>query len=201
MITTIWFEPLTVKCYPLNMQEPKSVTDLLLYRLLRLSNTLGLYSGRRYREQFDVTLPEWRVISIIALHDVTTARDISRVLVMDKGWVGLSVEKLRRRDYLVSTSDERDTRKILLRLTEEGKKAHDAIMSIARSRQRRLLAALPRGTADALIASSIGFRLRPIKCWKSLMLRTFKRLRPRSSAGECAGSTHPPGAQGVTTSS
>ncbi|MGA9865296.1 MAG: MarR family winged helix-turn-helix transcriptional regulator [Acetobacteraceae bacterium] len=153
MITTIWFEPTTVKCYLLNMREPKSVADLVSYRLLRLSNTLGLYSGRRYRQQFDVTLPEWRVLSIIALHDTTTARDISRILAMDKGWVGLSVEKLRRRGFLVSSSDERDTRKNLLSLTEEGRKAHDTIMAIARWRQRRLLAALPRGTTDTLIAS------------------------------------------------
>ena len=60
------------------MREPKSVTDLLSSRLLRLSNTLGLYSSRRYRSQFGVTLPEWRVLSIIALQRTTSARDITK---------------------------------------------------------------------------------------------------------------------------
>ena len=72
------------------MREPKSVTDLLSSRLLRLSNTLGLYSSRRYRSQFGVTLPEWRVLSIIALQRTTSARDISLTLATDKAWVGLT---------------------------------------------------------------------------------------------------------------
>src|ERR1700759_3947548 len=103
------------------MREPKSVTDLLTTRFLRLSNTLALYSGRRYREQFGVTLPEWRVMSIIAARDVTTARDISRALATDKAWVGLSVKRLSRRGFLRRAADKQDTRRILLSLTRQGK--------------------------------------------------------------------------------
>jgi DNA-binding MarR family transcriptional regulator len=135
------------------MREPKSVTDLLTTRFLRLSNTLALYSGRRYREQFGVTLPEWRVMSIIASRDVTTARDVSRALATDKAWVGLSIKKLSRRGFLRRAADKQDTRRILLSLTRQGKEMHDAIMTLARRRQRRLLASLPDGAADILIRS------------------------------------------------
>lgn len=134
------------------MREPRSVTDLLTYRLLRLSNTLGLYSNRRYRKQFDVTLPEWRVLSIIALHGTTTARDISRSLATDKAWVGLSVEKLERHGLVERSADTLDLRRTLVSLTKQGKDVHDAIMANARRRQRRLLAALPPGTAETLVA-------------------------------------------------
>jgi DNA-binding MarR family transcriptional regulator len=134
------------------MREPKSVADLLTFRLLRLSNTLGLYSNRRYRRQFGVRLPEWRVMSIIAFRDVMTARDISRALATDKAWIGLSVDSLARRGYVKRTSDKQDKRRTLLSLTEQGRKVHDAILANARRRQKRLLAALPEGTADTLIA-------------------------------------------------
>lgn len=133
------------------MRKPKSVTDLLSYRLLRLSNTLALYSSRRYRDEFGVTLPEWRVMSIIALRGTTTAREISRILATDKGWVGLSVEKLRRRGFVKRASDQRDARRTLLSLTEQGTEIHDSIISAARRRQQRLLASLPEGAADTLI--------------------------------------------------
>jgi DNA-binding MarR family transcriptional regulator len=133
------------------MREPKSVTDLLTYRLLRLSNTLGLYSNRRYRKQFNVTLPEWRVLSIVALHGTTTARDISRALATDKAWVGLSVDKLERHGLVQRTSDKLDMRRTLVSLTKQGKDVHDAIMANARRRQRRLLGALPAGTAETLV--------------------------------------------------
>lgn len=135
------------------MREPKSVADLLAYRLLRLSNTFGLYSNRRYRQEFGVTLPEWRVMSIIASCEPTTARDISRVLATDKGWVSLTVEKLRRRGFVIRSSDKQDARRALLNLTKQGRDLHDAILSVARRRQRRLAAALPDGVIDTLTAT------------------------------------------------
>ena len=135
------------------MREPKSVTDLLTYRLLRLSNTLGLYSSRRYRRQFAVTLPEWRVLSIVALLETTSARDISRELATDKAWVGLTVQKLARRGFLRRASDDDDGRRTLVSLTRQGKAVHDAIMANARRRQKRLLGALPEQDGETLIAS------------------------------------------------
>ena len=112
------------------MREPKSVTDLLTYRLLRLSNTLGLYSNRRYRNELDVTLPEWRVLSIIALLETTSARDISRALATDKAWVGLTVQKLERRGFVRRVSDSEDGRRTLVSLTRQGREVHDIIMAM-----------------------------------------------------------------------
>jgi DNA-binding MarR family transcriptional regulator len=135
------------------MQKPRSIIDLLSSRVLRLSNTLALYATRHYRDQFGVTLPEWRVMSIIASYEPTTARDISRVLATDKGWVGLSVERLRRRGFVLCSPDKKDARRTLLSLSERGRAKHDAILSAALQRQRRLMAALADGAADILIAS------------------------------------------------
>jgi DNA-binding MarR family transcriptional regulator len=135
------------------MREPKSVTDLLSSRLLRLSNTLGLYSSRRYRSQFGVTLPEWRVLSIIALQKTTSARDISLTLATDKAWVGLTVQKLERRGFVRRVSDKRDARRTLVSLTKQGQQVHDAIMLNARRRQKRLLSKLTDDDAQRLIAS------------------------------------------------
>jgi DNA-binding MarR family transcriptional regulator len=124
------------------MREPKSVTDLLTYRLLRLSNTLGLYSNRRYRAEFDVTLPEWRVMSIIALLETTSAQEISRSVSTDKAWVGLTLQKLEKRGFVRRVSDKQDGRRTLVSFTRQGKEVHDAILANAKRRQRRLLGAL-----------------------------------------------------------
>lgn len=135
------------------MREAKSVADLLSYQLLRLSNTLALYSSRRYREQFGVTLPEWRVLSIIAARGTTTAREISRILATDKGWVSLSVESLRRRRLVETSSDAQDSRKIPLSLSQRGRTLHRAIVTIARQRQRRLLTTMSKHAAAMLVAT------------------------------------------------
>ncbi len=91
-------------------------------------------------------------MSIVATRDGITARDISRTLATDKAWVGLSVKSLARRGYLTRVPDKRDSRRVLLDLTPQGKELHDAILAIARKRQRRLLAALPGGAAEALVS-------------------------------------------------
>lgn len=134
------------------MHEPKSVIDLLTYRVLRLSNTFGLYAGRRYRDEFGVTMPEWRVMSIIAMCETTSAREISRILATDKAWVGLTVEALRKRGLVRTTADSKDRRRTLVTLSKQGAEIHDAILAIARRRQKRLLATLPPGAADTLVA-------------------------------------------------
>lgn len=133
------------------MREPKSVADLLTYRLLRLSNTFGLYSNRRYRQQLDITLPEWRVLSIIALQGTTSARDISRTLATDKAWVGLTVQKLERRGFVRCVADKRDLRRTLISLTRPGQDVHDEILANARRRQKRLLGTLTEADAETLI--------------------------------------------------
>lgn len=134
------------------MHEPTTVVDFLTSRVLRLSNTFGLYASRRYRDQHGMTLPEWRVMSIIASCQPTTAREVSRVLATDKGWVGQSVEKLEQRGFVSRRADRQDGRRSLLSLTRRGAEMHDAILATARQRQRRLLASLPEGAADTLIA-------------------------------------------------
>lgn len=134
------------------MREPKSVTDLLSSRLLRLSNTLGLYSSRRYGKEFGVTLPEWRVLSIIALQKTTSARDISRALATDKAWVGQTVQKLEQRGLARRAEDSQDGRRTLVSLTRQGKQVHDAIMANARRRQKRLLGSLTEDDARKLFA-------------------------------------------------
>lgn len=133
------------------MKKPDSVISFVTSRVLKLSNTLGLYSSRRYRDEFGLTLPEWRVLSVVAYSEPTTAREISRILATDKGWIGLSADSLRRRGYVCGTPDERDRRRTLLTLTEEGRKKHEAVLAVSTWRQERLMACLPDGAGDLFI--------------------------------------------------
>jgi DNA-binding MarR family transcriptional regulator len=133
------------------MKKPDSVISFLTSRVLKLSNTLGLYSSRRYRDEFGLTLPEWRVLSVVAYSEPTTAREISRILATDKGWIGLSADSLRRRGYVSGTPDKRDRRRTLLTLTEEGRKKHEAVLAVSTWRQERLMACLPDGAGDLFI--------------------------------------------------
>jgi DNA-binding MarR family transcriptional regulator len=180
------------------MREPKSVADLLSYQLLRLSNTLALYSSRRYRDQFGVTLPEWRVLSIIAARGTSTAREISRILATDKGWVSLSVESLRRRKLVETSSDARDSRKILLNLTQKGRTLHGAVVTVARQRQRRLLATMSKAAAATLVASldllqgEADRMLEELDAVEGLRRQSVVEIRKRAKASYTSARRHRP---------
>ncbi|OJY35950.1 MAG: hypothetical protein BGP06_19110 [Rhizobiales bacterium 65-9] len=116
-----------------------------------MSNSLGLYSSRLYRQEFQVTLPEWRVMSVIAAQDKATARDVSRALATDKAWVGMTVKTLMKRGFLIRSPDARDSRRILLSLTELGREKHDAILNLARKRQQRLKSVLAPDKARVFV--------------------------------------------------
>lgn len=132
------------------MKKPASAADFLSSRVLRLSNTLGLYASRRYREEFGITGPEWRVLSIVASTEPTTAREVSRHLATDKGWVGLSAESLRKSGLLKGCPDENDRRRIILTLTDAGREMHSAVLAVAQKRQERLLKRLAKDEIETL---------------------------------------------------
>ncbi|NKN39786.1 winged helix-turn-helix transcriptional regulator [Agrobacterium sp. a22-2] len=133
-----------------DMRKPASTINFLSSRVLRLSNTLGLYASRRYRDEFGITLPEWRVLSVVASSEPTTAREISRNLATDKGWVGLSAESLRKRGLVNGCPDKNDGRRILLTLTDDGRNLHSAILAVAQERQDRLATRLTKEEFETL---------------------------------------------------
>ncbi len=169
------------------MPRPPSVTDLLSARVLRLSNTLGLYASRRYRDEFDIRLPEWRVLSIIAACEPTTAKEVSRILATDKAWVGLSVASLQRSGYVTRSSDDQDARRRPVSLTRKGRAMHDAILAVARRRQRRLLASLPQDAAKILITSLDCLQAEADKMLSELSSTPVPRANPKIRTRQRAG--------------
>lgn len=122
--------------------DPRLLRALLSHRVLLLSNTLALAASRYYPRRFGVRLAEWRVIDALHAGPGISANQISQWLSTDKAWVGRSVDRLIAAGYVERRRDPEHGRRMPLRLTAKGERAHAAIGAAARRRNDNLLNAL-----------------------------------------------------------
>lgn len=124
---------------------PVDVTRFLSYRILALSNTLGRWAAREYPARFGLTLPQWRVLSVIATRGTPTAQEIGETLSIDKAWVSRTLAGLARRGIVRSRPDPLDRRRALVGLTARGRALAFRVSRASLDRQRRLVDGLPAG--------------------------------------------------------
>ena len=116
--------------------------QFITYRLTALSNMLNRQMERFLNQRFDISLPDWRVLANLGHFQDMSVRDLAARSRMDKALVSRAVARLVKRGFVSSRPDTRDGRLVVLALTESGREMYEAIMPLARKRQRRLLECL-----------------------------------------------------------
>lgn len=117
------------------------VTGNLTYQLVVLTNSLSRSAGREFQKEVGLTVPEWRVLSVLGSNEPMTLAALTRILAVDKGWVSRTVIGLEQSGYVVRTPDPRDERVFTIELTESGVKRHLDGSRVSLRRQRELAAA------------------------------------------------------------
>ena len=142
----------------------------LPYRLSVASNAVSGLIARAYQDRFGLTVPQWRVICVLAEDGGLTQGQIVARTVMDKVTVSRAAQGLLKR-HLVGRSDHHaDGRSHVLALTREGGGLHAEISPLALAYEAALIA----GLAPEEVA---------------LLKRLLHRLQ--SAAGALAGDTEP----------
>ena len=127
--------------------EPSSAPELRLdaylpYRLSVASNAVSGLIARAYQDRFGLTVPQWRVMCVLAEAGGLTQGQIVARTVMDKVTVSRSAHGLLKR-RLVSRSDHHaDGRSHVLALTAEGASLYDDIAPLALAYEAALIAGL-----------------------------------------------------------
>lgn len=116
----------------------KGLTSFVTYRIARVQNRLNAQAAAILRKHTNLSLTEWRILSIVNLIGPTTASAISREVNMDKGQISRAVKPLASAGLLASVEHEHDHRQTILQLTPRGKSIVDANVQIMRERQAQL---------------------------------------------------------------
>jgi DNA-binding MarR family transcriptional regulator len=114
----------------------------LPYRLNRLSAAISQSFRSIYGPQYDLTVPEWRVLAVLGQIETMTATAICRHSSMHKTKVSRAVRALELRRWLARSQKPADRREEDLSLTAAGRAAYAAIVPQALAFEAQLLAPL-----------------------------------------------------------
>lgn len=114
----------------------------LPYRLSVASNAVSGLIARAYEDRFGLTIPQWRLICVLAEDGAKTQRAIVRRTGMDKVTVSRAARGLAARRLIGRTQNETDGRSHVLALTREGLRLHAEIAPLALAYEAALIAGL-----------------------------------------------------------
>ncbi|WP_299394376.1 MarR family winged helix-turn-helix transcriptional regulator [Pelagibius sp.] len=113
---------MTLKTDPSQAQAPDALEleAFLPYRLNRAAAIASRQFSAIYRNEFGLTVPEWRTLATLGQFGVATATEIGAHSAMHKTKVSRAVAALQRRRWLRRHTDERDRRIEHLALSSAG---------------------------------------------------------------------------------
>jgi DNA-binding MarR family transcriptional regulator len=114
----------------------------LPYRLSVLSNRLSAAIAESYSRRYGLSIPEWRVIAVLALEPGVSAAEVADRTAMDKVAVSRAVQRLLATGRARRETAAGDRRRSVLELTPEGRRIYRRITPALRKYESDLLAGL-----------------------------------------------------------
>jgi DNA-binding MarR family transcriptional regulator len=136
------------------MQHPHSgsidLDRFLPYRLSVLSNLVSGAIADAYRRRFRLSIPEWRVLAVLARYPDLSAAEVAERTRMDAVAVSRAVARLLRAGRLRRAMSRNDRRRSVLSLSAAGAAVYRAVAPLALGYERELLASLAAADREAL---------------------------------------------------
>ena len=114
----------------------------LPYRLSVLSNLVSSAIADAYQQRFGLSIPEWRVLAVLARYPGLSAAEVAERTRMDAVAVSRAVARLLAAGRLRRTTSRDDRRRSVLTVSAAGAAVYRAVAPIALGYERELLAAL-----------------------------------------------------------
>ena len=115
------------------------LNTFLPYRMNVAASRISRAFADRYREDFGITIPEWRVL--VHLHHAgdVSVRDIESRVDMEKSKVSRAASRLEAAGYVSKAVNDQDRRLLALRLTDSGHDLVARVLPVAMQYQDEML--------------------------------------------------------------
>lgn len=135
-----------------------NVEDFLTFRITRLSNALRTGLTKRYLEEFELSLPEWRLLALIARFAPLRFSEVTSRSSMDKGQVSRTLREMSKKGLVKmkairsagSRSAEALAAPVMVSITPKGKALYASVLPVARKRQAEIIMTLSESERVAL---------------------------------------------------
>jgi DNA-binding MarR family transcriptional regulator len=122
--------------------------DYLPYRLSVTANAVSRLIARAYEDKFGLTIPQWRLIAVLADEGPLTPQALCAHTIMDKVTVTRAAQGLLRRRLIKRLPNQTDGRSHRLVLTTAGEQLYAEVVPLALRYEEQLLAGMDtRGVA------------------------------------------------------
>ncbi len=118
-----------------------SVDNFPTTLIVTLANSLRRTVTAPYSDQFDLTVSEWRLLSLLMHYVAVPFGELVALSGSDKALVSRALRMLQQRGF-VELRQLRGQDKPRYRVTRRGRALHDKVIPVARAQQARVLAAL-----------------------------------------------------------
>ena len=116
--------------------------DFIPYKLSVVANRVSQSIGRIFETQFNIQVPEWRIMMALYAYDELVFNEVVDRTSMDKARVSRAQRRLVDLALISSINDPTDGRKVILALTAKGEKMCADILPEAAKREAWYLAVL-----------------------------------------------------------
>ncbi len=127
--------------------ENLEIQDFPTFLILRLANLTKSHLTRRYLDPFGISLPEWRLLALMARYGTLPFSDVTAGSSMDKGQVSRTLQSIHRKELVKLTSVTAAARapgsamspRMEVSISPKGRALFQKILPIARAHQLQLL--------------------------------------------------------------
>ena len=134
---------------PVARTQGLTLDEYLPYRLSIASNAVSRLIARAYEDRFGLTIPQWRLMTVLAERPLTQQAIVARTA-MDKVTVSRAAQGLVVRHLVNRAAHEADGRSHILALTEQGRELHAEIAPLALAYEAALLSGLTPAEVETL---------------------------------------------------
>ena len=124
--------------------------DFLPYQLAVTAGRVSRLFAQRYGEEFGISIPEWRVLTVVGREAGISPSAVSARAKMDKVKVSRATATLVSRGLIRQTQDPSDGRARMLRLTRKGQGLLRSLVPVAQELEEKLAGALTRSEWSSL---------------------------------------------------
>lgn len=109
------------------------------YRLSILSNIVSSTIAVAYRDEFGLSVTEWRIMAVLGEFPGVSGEEVSMKTQIEKSMLSRAIQKLLQRNLIERSIDSKDRRKQVLKLSATGEKIYHQIVPMSLEYETELL--------------------------------------------------------------
>ncbi len=126
----------------MSLAQPRTVDDLLNYRLSRLYSASGAMVIRLCEGRYGITRREWRLIALLAAHGAMSPSELAERAHLERGRTSRHITELTARKLIQRLAVAEDGRRARVELTARGRQLYEELFPQSVGFHREVLAVL-----------------------------------------------------------